>query len=97
MKQIITKFFILVFCIGITFEICSCTCCTSHEGITKVNYSIVYPDTIITKDSTFYFIYNDRRTPYTSSHKGSNYIIIGYNDFERTTCPIRINSYKIIK
>ena len=97
MKQIITKIFIFIFCIGITLGIYSCTFCLSHEGITKVNYSVIYPDTIITKDSTFHFKYNDERTPHTSSYKGSNYIVIGYYDFERTTCPIRINSYKIIK
>jgi len=97
-KQIITVIFTFVFCVGITFGIYSCTGCTSHEGIVKVNYSIIYPDTIIVKDSTFYVeYYSDKPTPFTSSYKGSNYIIIGSYEFEHTTCPIRINSYKIIK
>ena len=91
MKQIITGIFIFIFCVAITG-------CGHHKGIVKINYSIIYPDTTITKDSTFYFDYcKDKRQPYTSSYKGSNYIVIGRDEFEHTTCPIRINSYKIIK
>ena len=98
MKQIIKGIFTIIFCVVIAFGIYSCIGCTSHEGIAKVNYSIVYPDTTITKDSTFYFRYsNDRRIPHTESYRGTNYIVIGHRKFEHTTCPIRINSYEIIK
>lgn len=97
MKQIIKGIFTIIFCVVIAFGIYSCIGCTSHEGIAKVNYSIIYPDTTITKDSTFYFNYTTKAIPYTDSHKGTNCIVIGYCEFEHTTCPIRINSYEIIK
>ena len=95
MKQLIAT---IMFCIMIAVAIYSCVKFSSHAGIAKVNYSIVYPDTTITKDSTFYFRYsNDRRIPHTDSYRGTNYIVIGHRKFEHTTCPIRINSYEIIK
>ena len=94
MKQLIT---VIMFCIMIAVATYSCVKFSSHPGIAKVNYSIVYPDTTITKDSTFYFNYTTKTIPYTDSHKGTNCIVIGYCEFEHTTCPIRINSYKIIK
>lgn len=95
MKQLTAT---IMFCIMIAVAIYSCVSFSSHAGMTKVNYSIVYPDTTITKDSTFYFRYsNDRRIPHTDSYRGTNYIVIGHRKFEHTTCPIRINSYEIIK
>ena len=95
MKEFTT---VLMFCIMIAVATYSCVKFSSHAGIAKVNYSIVYPDTTITKDSTFYFRYsNDRRIPHTDSYRGTNYIVIGLHKFEHTTCPIRINSYEIIK
>lgn len=95
MKQLTA---IIMFCIMIAVATYSCVKFSSHTGIAKVNYSIVYPDTTITKDSTFYFRYsNDRRIPHTDSYRGTNYIRIGHRKFVRTTCPIRINSYEIIK
>ena len=94
MKQLIA---VIMFCIMIAVATYSCVKFSSHPGIAKVNYSIVYPDTTITKDSTFYFNYTTKTIPYTDSHKGTNCIVIGYCEFEHTTCPIRINSYEIIK
>ena len=60
----------------------------------RVNYTVVYPDTAITRDTVF--ISNSGRTPYTSSHRGTNYIRIGQHGFNYTTCPIRLNSWRTI-
>ena len=82
---------------------CFClTSCWTYEKY-KVNckYQVCYPDTTITYDT----IFNCRYDPYvedtifkvyTSSYKGTNYIIIypGSNYVSYTTCPIRIISYK---
>jgi len=88
------KLFILLFCVVL------CASCIEKHGKCQVNYTIVYPDSVITYDTTFIYSYvgeNDyTHIPYTSSYKGSNYIHLGYKEYCRTTCPIRINSYKII-
>lgn len=98
MKQLTTALMFCIMIVVIADVVYSCVKFSSHPGIAKVNYSIVYPDTTITKDSTFYFRYsNDRRIPHTDSYRGTNYIVIGHRKFEHTTCPIRINSYEIIK
>lgn len=70
-------------------------------GKCNINYSIVYPDTIITYDTIFRYRYSvgveyDVHTPTTTSSRGSNYINVGEYYFAGTTCPIRINSYKTI-
>jgi len=61
---------------------------------------VVYPDTTITYDSIFNYsnttTRKNRDIPITSSWRGTNYILLGDNEFVRTTCPIRINSYKTI-
>ena len=79
------------------------TGCTKY-GKCNVNYTIVYPDTTITYDSTFNYKYTehnaykrDPHIPTTNSWRGSNYIEIGDDDFVRTTCPIRVNSHKTIE
>jgi len=77
-----------------------CIGCTDKHGKCQVNYSVIYPDTTITYDTVFNYEYageNERtHIPYTSSYRGTNYIRLGYYEFARTTCPIRINSYKTI-
>jgi hypothetical protein len=71
--------------------------CDSNKGTCKVNYSIIYPDTTIIYDTIFnYEYYDDMYRPCASSYKGTNYIKLGYYEFSHTTCPIRINSYKIL-
>ena len=86
----------------IIFFMCFCLIsCNDRNATCKINYSVVYPDTTITYDTIFNYAYNSSREyslyPYTSSLKGTNYIKLGYYNYVRTTCPIRINSYKIIK
>lgn len=88
MKTLRTIIFIMCFTLLV-----SC----SNKGTCKVNYSIIYPDTTITYDTIFNYHHNKNMyIPYASSHRGTNYIKLGYNEFSRTTCPIRINSYEII-
>lgn len=62
------------------------TGCTKY-GKCNVNYTIVYPDTTITYDSTFNYKYTehnaykrDPHIPTTNSWRGSNYIEIGDDD-----------------
>ena len=78
----------------------SCDWIYDKTGKCKINYSIVYPDTTITYDSVFYYKWaiehQNTHVPYPSSYKGTNYIRIGRHSYVYTTCPIRINSYKII-
>ena len=78
----------------------SCDWMIDKTGKCQINYSIVYPDTTITYDSVFYYKWAVERSythvPFTSSYKGSNYIRLGMYEYVHTTCPIRINSYKII-
>jgi len=93
MKKIIV-IFLMCICLS------SCDWMDDKTGKCKVNYSIVYPDTTITYDSIFYYRWAaehwNTHVPFTSSYKGSNYIRLGMNEFVHTTCPIRINSYKIL-
>lgn len=93
MKKIIIIFLMCIY-------LSSCDWMIDKMGKCQINYSIVYPDTTITYDSVFYYKWAAERSnthvPYTSSYKGTNYIKIGMNTYVYTTCPIRINSYKII-
>lgn len=78
--------------------------CSGHYGQCNINYTVVYPDTTITYDSIFNYYCSscntterrNRNIPITSSWRGTNYILLGDNEFVRTTCSIRINSYKTI-
>lgn len=74
--------------------------CSGHYGQCNINYTVIYPDTTITYDSIFNYCNTttrkNRDIPITSSYRGTNYILLGDNEFVRTTCPIRINSYKTI-
>ena len=85
--------FILIFCMIL------CVSCIKY-GKCQINYSVVYPDTTITYDTNFYYTYYieylNIHTPYVSSSRGTNYIKLGGEIYNRTTCPIRINSYKNI-
>ena len=93
MKKIIIVF-LMCLCLS------SCDWMIDKTGKCQINYSVVYPDTTITYDSVFYYKWAvehlNTHVPYTSSYKGTNYIKIGMNAYVYTTCPIRINSYKII-
>ena len=80
--------FILIFCM-----ILCVSCCIKYSKC-QVNYSVVYPDTTIVYDTIFNCFSDD--VPYTSSTRGTNYILLGDKVYSRTTCPIRINSYKKI-
>ena len=88
--------FILIICM----ILCVSCYCYKH-GTCQVNYSVIYPDTTITYDTIFYYEYdiglNNMHTPYVSSSRGTNYIKLGMNFYNSTTCPIRINSYKTIQ
>lgn len=93
MKKIIV-IFLMCLCLS------SCEWMINKKGKCQINYSIVYPDTTITYDSIFYYKWHgehlNTHTPYISSNRGTNYIKLGMNDYVCTTCPIRINSYKIL-
>ena len=93
MKKIIV-IFLMCLCLS------SCAWMIDKTGKCQINYSIVYPDTTIIYDSTFYYRWAvehwNTHIPYTSSYKGTNYIKIGMNAYVYTTSPIRINSYKTI-
>lgn len=73
---------------------------SNKYGKCQVNYSVVYPDTTIVYDTVFTYNwvieYDNIHIPIACSFKGSNYIRLGKNYFNSTTCPIRINSYKTI-
>lgn len=95
MKKIFSILFITLCLIG----------CIGH-GKVNVNYDIIYPDTIITYDSIFDYHwciggahnneYNDPHLLQVTSNRGTNYMEIGRSNLISTTCPIRVNSYKII-
>jgi len=93
MKNICILIICMILCV-------SCTCIGVKNGKCRVNYSVVYPDTTITYDTIFYYEYDvgihNSHTPYVSSSRGTNYIKLGMDFYNRTTCPIRINSYKTI-
>lgn len=91
---------LIIFCFIITLIGCT------QYGTCQVNYTVIYPDTTITYDTVFNYKwttgsgYKNNRNPnipVTNSWRGSNYIQLGDYDFVGTTCPIRINSYKLIK
>lgn len=90
----------IVFCILMSMTLLMSCDITDKYGKCQINYSIIYPDTTITYDSIFKYRWvteNDyTHTPYTSSYRGSNYILLGCREYCHTTCPIRINSYKTI-
>ena len=85
------------------FSLILFTSCSYERGKYRVNYTVIYPDTAITYDSVFSYdllITNkqyDNSIPEISSHRGTNYIIVGTSTYNRTTCPIRINSYEQIE
>ena len=93
------KILIFIFC-SLIFTNCSLV---DYYGKCQVNYDIIYPDTTITYDTIFIYNYcknkheNKLHKAQVSSKGGTNYIKIGYSIFVKTTCPIRINSYKIIE
>ena len=90
----------IVICLLTCLYLSSCEWMIDKIGKCQINYSIVYPDTTMTYDSVFYYKWSvdhcNTHTPYTSSYKGTNYIKLGRYQYVHTTCPIRINSYKII-
>ena len=69
----------------------------------EVNYTVCYPDTIITQTDTVssncaMSVWNNMNDPVrTSSHRGTNYIVVGNNSYSNTTCPIRVNNYRRLK
>lgn len=88
------------------FSLILLTSCLHERGKYRVNYTVIYPDTAITYDSVFLYdllITNkqydnyDKLIPQISSFRGTNYIIVGTSTYNRTTCPIRINSYEQIE
>lgn len=90
----------IVFCILICMTLLMSCDISDKYGKCQINYTVIYPDTTITYDSIFKYRWvmecENIHTPITSSTRGSNYISLGLNTFSRTTCPIRINSYKTI-
>ena len=65
----------------------------------RLNYTVVYPDTTIVYDVIVsYTYYNEnQKIPYVASCNGSNKLFAGTSTVVSTTCPIRLNSYKMIK
>ena len=96
MKNILTILIIIACLVG----------CTGH-GKVHANYDIIYPDTAITYDSIFDYHwciggahnneYNDPHLMQITSSRGTNYMEIGRSILISTTCPIRLNSYKVIE
>ena len=93
------KILIFIFC-SLIFISCSLV---DYYGKCQVNYDVIYPDTTITYDTIFTYNYcknryeNSLHEAYVSSSRGTNYIRIGYSTFAKTTCPIRLNSYKTLE
>lgn len=82
--------------------IVACDNLTIEKRTYEVNYTVCYPDTLLTKTDTMscycaMTVWNNREPVHTSSHRGTNYILVGNNDYVNTTCPIRVNSYKRLK
>jgi hypothetical protein len=91
-----------LFIIFITmFLLVSCGNFCEENRTYEVNYSICYPDTVITKTDTLtgnspLYIWERREVIFTS-YRGTNYLLVGNNEYIKTTCPIRLNYYKRIQ
>ena len=97
----IMKKLLLVMMIALSYVSCNDF---SYETRTyEVNYTVCYPDTIITKTDTIssncaMTVWNNMNEPVkTSSHRGTNYIVVGNSSYSNTTCPIRVNNYRRLK
>ena len=84
---------------------CLISCCLTTNYDMQVEYEICYPDTIMKFNKVFHCkgstddVEDGNINVYSSSYKGTNYIRItpgDWNEFERTTCPVRVLSYKRI-
>ena len=95
MKKILYILFVML-CMA------SCNDLIVEKRTYEVNYTVCYPDTSLTKTDTMsctcgMTVWNNREPVRTSSHRGTNYIIVGNNDYVNTTCQIRVNKYKRLK
>ena len=93
----------LLFAIMIALSCVACDDFLFETRTYEVNYTVCYPDTIITKTDTIssncaMTVWENTNKPVrTSSQRGTNYIVVGNSSYSNTTCPIRVNNYRRLK